>query len=390
MKHQKGIRNLTIATGLLCAVFLNMLVLSIFNGGLLSWSEAYEVVSFDQRIAPFNPIDNVENIQQDDLNRENKLLIKNFRVISNLDADLGYLQNEKIEKVTEKITTPVAVFSGKALYPNSEILLEINSIKFFVSVRSDSMGNWSWSNLGHPLENGTHTIEMYNISPFKISEKRDVYADKFSFLVDDSKSGIEKIELVSSGYKEKLGDGDTGDLFLENNVANVYFFELMIPNERLYFAGEEIPVQLLFSDIGSGFPMEGLIKYDLMYLKNGSFEKVMDFQDKVMFSGNDSFLKKIKLKDRMLEGEYLLKVSAETAGRTYVQSVNLNVSDKKVVQVGEVFVTREKLNKVLVCNVLVVLGFLIVLLLVVIYEYGRYFVYGEIDEDIFKRKGFFK
>ncbi len=372
--------------GLLSAVLVHQLLFKAVSGEFLSFSTAYQNITFGQEIREFNPI---EKTTENTGDRVAVSVSQNekFRIIAPVENEP---MNNQIRK---SVVSPTETFKGSVLFPNSEVYLEIHSNKLSVLTHSDDAGNWSWSNFGKPLEDGKHTIDAYNISPYELSGKRDIFIQRFAFDVD-SKVRTDSKEVVldaSDGYNVTDGEGHLGDKFIKGETDNLYFFDFIIQNKKEYSPGEEIGTQLIFSELGSRERQEAEVKYELFIYDDGIISEIptATIIERLDTKKFDSFFKKITLKNKLQGGSYIIVVTVTGGGEEYVQSAELKVRDEIVVMVGNNVVTKTKLLSVLVWNVLFLMLMIIMLLLVSIYEYKRMMIIRPIDEDSLKKQGYF-
>lgn len=390
LRQKRVVKKLVFLAGLCVALLVHVLFFGAAFGELLTFSKAYETIRFGQEIGPFNPIKEAEGIRPGGEASRMDFRSSKYRVIKVLaDAD----EEERYGEGTEDVAGPLVTIKGRALFPDSDVFLEIHSHPFMSSVKSDAQGNWSWSNWGRPLEDGKHSIEAYNISPYELSSKRDVFAQKYEFVVDGGRQGGAAQEMVfkDRGYEEKPGDGDFGDVLLEGKVESLYFFDAVLPNKREYDPGEELDLQLLFRGLAENSQKEARVSYELFRyeLTEADAKSVGKLSDTLRLGPENSFLKRIKLKERMVGGNHFLAVSVSVDGKEYVQHVKFFLNDEEVVKVGSFVVTQEKLNKALVWNIVIILTMTIITLLFIIREYKRYFVYRPVDEDMLRGRGYF-
>lgn len=390
IKQKKTIRKLVILAGLLFMVLVHILLFNVFTGNALTFSQAASSINFSQEIQPINPVQEVDNATEIKSDKPD-IRSSRFRVLSNVDS----LEEKGGKKETRYIAkSPIITLRGKAIYPRAEIILEIHSAAFLTSVKSDDQGNWSWTNYGHPLENGEHSIKIYSFSPFDLSGKRDVFVEKYFFVMDSisEASETDTIFLDESTYVEKLGDDDIGDKIILGNVSDVYVFDITLLNKKDYYSGDQLLLQMTFNPLGENASGKADLKYEIYYFgdNENNPQLVSQFEDnRLPILDGGSFLKKVTLKNDAMSGGYFIKIAADLSGKNYVQAVKFYVGSKKVIQVGDTAVTKEKLAKMLVWDVVVLLVVALIIIIAIIMEFKRFLIYRPINERTLKRKNYF-
>lgn len=386
-KQKKTIQRLVILAGLILAVLANMVVGYIAMDEPLN-SFADDVIQFKQDIRPFDPVEKSQALMDQDI----KIIdfkSSGYRILT----PIGKEDENDSRREGIKVKNPVATFSGNALYPNSQIILEVQSKKFYTTVVSDSAGRWEWTNYAHPLEEGEHSIKMYNISPYEISGKRDIFRQGYSFKVDLSgnQNDSENIYLANADY----GHSDIDDLdhrLINGNAENMYYFDLALLHKSEFNPDDNVDLQLIFSPLDKISPVPARIKYRIYSADNQDSDQtvlVSAFEDNVLLEGSKAFLKTVNLKDKVVFGNYILKVTAIIGESEYVQSVRFHINSSPIIQVGSVTVTEDRFRKIIVANTLVFGIIIIIIIILIIFEYGRFWVYGPIDESVLRRKGYF-
>lgn len=291
---------------------------------------------------------------------------------------------------------PIIDFKGQSIYPNSIVYLEINSNKIITSTTSDGNGDWSWANYAEPLEDGSHTLEMYNISPYDISGKRDVYIQKYAFSVKSTANSSNFPQNISlSGleipYEKPLNGDDLGSKLSGTGIGNAYIFQVIFPVKKVFDPSETMKLQLLFGALKKE-QVDGVkIRYEIFRYIDDNFStaKASEFGDEVSLGDENSFAKFIKLKDSLVSGDYVLKVSALIGNDRYIQTQRFSISEKEVIKIGSLVVTQEKLTTIMAWNIFLILLIIIILFAMIALEYRRFIRCVPIDEDFLKRKGFF-
>lgn len=354
----------------------------------LSFAYAAEVMRLRQEITPFNPVEKAESAKKVEKDEKKDTASDNFRMIVPLEKEDP--ENRKSEFSVVK--NPIITFSGKSIYPNSEIILEIHSEPFITSTKSDGQGNWTWTNFGHPLENGGHVLKAYSISAYELSGQRDIFLQQYAFQVesDGSYSSPAEVSVEGSDLETKNEEGELGERFLGRNGKSVYSFNTTILNKNEFKAGEEINLELIFNPLKGMGGENAKISYLIYSEENSSWEDlVFESSDELQINGSTAFLKTIKLKEMVVPGSYILKTIAETEGDKYVQSNKFKVRSSPVVQVGSVVVTEDRLALALIVNIMGALVFSIVIVVIMALEFRRFIVYGPVDEGLLKKKHYF-
>lgn len=386
-RQEKIIKRLVILAGLVLALVVNMIGGHLVVGESFGSCFADEVLlKFRQEILPFDPVENAEGLVSQNIKIAD-LKSSDYRVLTpikqekhNVAADDGRVAKNR-----------VIIFSGNALYPNSQIILEVQSKKFYTTVMSDSEGHWEWTNYAHPLEDGEHKIKMYNISPHEISGKKDIFMQGYVFKVEPSEEheDIESLYLANSNY-DGSDEKDLGQQLIGGKAENIYYFDIALLNKSEYNPNDDIDLQLIFSSIDRASSAQAKIKYEI-YDEGGILSGVplSSFEDDLPLDGSGAFLKKINLKNKVIYGDYAIKVTAAVGENEYVQAARFFIHARPVLQIGEVVVTEDKFREIIATNTLV--GGLIILsiIILIIFEYRRFWVYSPIDEDVLSKKGYF-
>lgn len=377
------VKRVAVLVALFVLIIVHTLLFGVVLGKPLTFSYASDVINFSQSITPFNPVVNVEPIKETSTSSGTAKDLS-YRVINQVPD-----KTNPVDTTKKNIAGPVTTFSGAALYPNSEVILEIHSTPIFTTVLSDSNKKWSWTNYGEPLEAGEHTIEIYNIAPYQISGKKDIFAQKYSFTVDPAvaPNEISVVTLTDSAYQEKMGDGDLGDKLLGEKDIDTYILNAVLLDNKEYHSGDTLDLQLVFSPLReSDNSIQAKIDYSV-YQKDGN--KVTDLdEDDVAIKGETSFLKLIHLKGEVLSGEYILKVSAKIGDDTYVQVVPFSLNSEPIIRVGSLTISQDKFGKAMVWDIIIIAVISILILLIVGYEFQRLLVYRAVDEKFLKKKGY--
>lgn len=389
IKQKKTSRKLFLLLSGLIFALVHILVFNVFLGKPFTFANALETVTFEQKIKPLNPVEIVTPIEKEN-KKIKELSSSDFRIIT----PLGNNEDKNIELGVERISiAPVTTFSGTSLYPNSEVFLDVNSDRFFSSTLSDNEGRWTWSNVGNPLEEGDHSIEAYSIAPTELSNKRDVLAQKYFFKVVNS--GSERFNVVSLGdsqYSEKGGNDDLDDRIRFDNLGTTYVFSAAFPNKREYSFGDNMGIELLFKPLVKNTKNEAEVEY-VIFREDGDYETSKEsssiFYDKIFLENGGYFLKNVKLKENIIPGSYVMKITAKVGNDKYYQSLKFNITSKALMTIGSNVITVEKFGQVLVFNVIFIVIVLIILVSLVIGEFRRYMVYRPVDENMLKRRGYF-
>lgn len=374
-------------------VLAQILAFTLVSGKQFDFAHATEAVIFSQAIKPLELVQETTPIQPIKKNiGSNDLRLAKFRIVTPIgikEEDSAATQDQLKIK-----TTPVVTFSGTSLYPNSQVFLDVHSTRFFSSTFADNQGRWTWTNYGHPLESGDHSIESYSIAPFELVSKRDVFAQKYFFTVTDEKSAqISAVSLGNSNYPEKGGNDDLDDRIEENRLDNTYIFNAVLPEGNQYSFGDKINLELLFSPLGKGSQNQADIEYNI-YTDNGNKiasqnESVSNFSDRVSLNDGGYFIKNISLRENIMPGNYVIKIIARIGSDTYYQSVMFSISATPLMTIGSNVITVQKFGQVMVFNVILIIAILLVVISLIVIEFKRYIVYKPIDESMLERKGYF-
>ncbi|HCP08747.1 MAG TPA: hypothetical protein DIT25_03055 [Candidatus Moranbacteria bacterium] len=392
LKEKSTIRKLSILIMISAFALGNISAYAVLNGDPLTLAKASQTVGLSQQIMPLNPVQQASNLEKAEADKKS-LGSSEYRMVSEVRKDSSD-SKEEAKKVRYISKSPIITFQGKTIYPNADIILEIHSETFFASTKSDSQGNWSWTNWGHPLPKGDHSVEAYSISPFELSGKRDVFAEKYFFIVDgaDGKGETETMHLDKSDYVAMMGDGDLGDKLASGDARSVYIFDAMLVNKKSYDPGDVMVLQMLFNPMGKNSQGTAKVNYQLYYYgeNEAKAQLAADLEEnRIEMKNGGAFLKKIALKKDIMTGGYFLKVTADIGGDKYVQSLKFEVSDKVAVQVGGLIMTHEKLSKALVWNIIIILLIVIGVMVVVMFEFKRFLKHPPIESGYLKKKGFF-
>lgn len=374
-------------------VLAQILAFTLVSGKPFDFANATEVVIFSQSITPLELVRETIPIQPIKKNIGNSdMHSTKFRIVTPIGVkkeDTAALQEQPKIK-----TTPVVTFNGTSLYPNSQVFLDVHSTRFFSSTFTDNQGRWSWTNYGHPLESGDHTIEAYNIVPFELANKRDIFAQKYFFTVTDDKSVKNNVvSLGNSDYPEAGGNDDLDDRIRGDRLDNTYIFSAVLPERSRYSFGDKINLELLFSPLGKGLQNEADISYTI-YTDNGDNvanqnESVSTFSDHVSLNEGGYFIKNISLHENIMPGNYVMKIIAKIGSDTYYQSVMFNISATPLMTIGSNVITVQKFVQMMVFNVILIVAILMVVISLIIIEFKRYIAYKPIDESLLARKGYF-
>jgi hypothetical protein len=174
-------------------------------------------------------------------------------------------------------------------------------------------------------------------------------------------------------------------------VKDLYLFNIALLNKKEYNPQDEMFLQLLFNPLGQISDKEALIKYEIYGVdENGSIDQpLLELNDKIELAENKAFLKKIKLQKEITGNEYFIKVMAYIGGNEYVQSAKFGIAPKILLQVGEVKIDQDKFSKIIVWNSLVVVGFAIIVLLLMIFEYHQMSQSDLINAKMLKKRHYF-
>lgn len=375
-------------------ILAQMIAFTLISGKPFDLAHATEVVTFKQSISLLPLVEETQPIQPEKKDIKTKALnSSNFRIITPI-AEKKETEVDEASQPRIK-TSPIVTFSGIALYPNSEVFLDVHSTRFFSSAFTDNQGRWTWTNYGHPLESGDHTIEAYSIAPFELSSRRDVFAQKYFFTVDDDKKNqINVVSLGNSDYPEKGGNDDLDDRIKGNSLGSTYIFSATLPERTQYSFGDKINLELLFTPLGKDLKNEAEINYTIYSANdddevNDENEEVAKFSDRVSLNEGGYFLKNITLKQNIMPGNYVMEIVAKIGQDSYYQPVKFSISAKPVMTIGSNVITVEKFGQVLVFNVILIVVILTGVISLIIVEFKRYIVYKPIDEGSLKRRGYF-
>ncbi len=394
---QKGTFKKTAAiVGLLIAVWANFVVYYLATGSSFSFAKAQNAVKISGTVEPTSPVEKVIKVEAktdqaslaDYRTSDYRLMVAIPNPGQNENASGGPQPQAVVKK-------SIVTFRGKSIYPNSEIFLVIRSNAIFTSVMSDSQGDWSWTNMGNPLENGLHSIEASNISPYDMSGKRDMFFQKYSFTVEanENSGGIEELLLENlSVVTVDPVSGDAGERFRKKELDNTYLFDISLINKKEYAPGDEMNLAMTFNPLGNISNDNAKINYEVYNnIMGGPFDgvPVYSFADDVSLSQNSAYLKRIKLKNDVQVGDYFIKVSAIIGGDTYVQVVKFSINPKTIIQVGATKIDENKLSMMVVWNMGLILGLAVIILVLMVFEYKQLSVCDLVDEDELKRKHYF-
>lgn len=373
--------------GILFLMLVNLVLSYLLTGKFFDVSYAQKTLRLSQEILPLDPIEKVGEIQKQKSSQKD-LATSQYRVTVPLSE-----KKEETASSDKSIGSELVSFRGRAIYPSSDLLLEIASDRLFVSATSDVDGNWNWNNYGQLLESGEHSIWIYNISPYEISGKRDVFIQKYRFTVTPGADSLTAKELVLNDVssEEIASDGILGNKFLSGNLQNIFLFDAILLNKETFNSGEEINLELLFSPLGLSAEQPARISYELYALdgQESKLRKISDFEDNVTIGGGSAFLKQMKLKDKLVGGNYVLKLTAQIGSDKHIQSIKFSVGDKEMVKIGSMTITQNKFDKTLFWNSFFLILLAIAILILIILEYGRFLRYGSISERNLRKQGFF-
>lgn len=388
LRQAKIIKKIYIIVFLLFLILFQLFFVSIFSDQVLSPSKAYEAITLKQEILPEDPIKKASDIEKSILERGMSLKNSSYRIMIGLE-DEGVEEKKNGKNI---FISSVATFGGEAAYPNSRIILEIDSEKFFVSTFTDSKGNWSWTNNSHPLKEGSHTIKIYNISPFEISGVKDIFFQEYSFNVKEGLLEKNRSILNLNSVSERKRSEEEKDLLkdiLDNNTSGVYFFDTaLLDDKKSYLKGDILRLQIIIQELKEGEENNGVIKYEIF--KDDGLEgvKVSEFEDEVILGSNNSFLKKIDLKNRTSSSSYFIKTTLETSGRKYISINDFNINSEEILKIRGSAVTREDITRVLLNSLALIIAAVIIILLVMIFEFKRFKSQSPIDRNSLVDKGY--
>ncbi len=182
IKRRQVLKKLYVIIGLLLAILVNLVFFRLVMGVPFNLVRAGNTIKVSGVVLPRNPV-----------GEEAKIEIKNDQTplmdYKASDYRLVVLLQEKDKPKSQEAfpqavaQSPIITFGGKVMFPNSKVLLRINSEPVFTSVMSDSQSEWRWTNWGQPLEDGEHMIEVSNIAPYEFSGTRDIFFQKCFFWV---------------------------------------------------------------------------------------------------------------------------------------------------------------------------------------------------------------
>jgi len=390
--RERALKKFIIITGLLFAVWINFVIFAAITGKPFTLAHAQNTINVSLTVPPVSPVQKISAIETaqkqssatDYKSSDYRLITTIPNLNSSPDENIGAYSQSPAQKVVLKKST--VTFRGKTIYPNSEIFLVISSDKIFTSVRSDAQGNWSWTNWCHPLENGEHSIEASNISPYDLSGKRDVFVQKYSFSVEaaENDSGMEELPLEDIiAIEAGVGENDFSGRLRMKNSEDMYLFDIALLNKREYNPGDEINMNMFFNPLGGISKDDARIGYEVYhYDENNAKETlVYSFEDSVNLSSSRAFLKKIKLKDDVQEGSYFIKVIAAIGEDKYVQSAKFIVGSKTLIQVGSTKIDEKEFSMAITWNVIFILGFAIIIFILIIFEYRQMSMCNLVDEN---------
>ena len=253
IRQKSAIRKLMSLTFLLTFLWMDFFVFGVIIGKPLTFAQAESTIRVGLRVLPSNPIENTEKIIPNNEKHESlsDLRSSSFRLISSVENTDKSLQlnetsqpGEKSDQVMESdgvvLGKSIVDFQGKAIYPNSNVLLEIRSSPFLTSVISDSQGNWTWTNWCHPLEDGEHWLEASNVSPFDLSGKRDIFIQRFKFFVKNQVDSKLTDQLALEKLISTAGTDGVADILGKGNVKDLYLFNIALLNKKEYNPQDEM------------------------------------------------------------------------------------------------------------------------------------------------------
>lgn len=388
LRQRKIAEKLILIVGLLFFALVHIVGSYFITGKFLGFVQASDSIILSQKIEPFDPVEKTEPLAE--ISSENpEAGFSEFRIV----APIGEEPEVESNTLKDVSKSSIVTFYGLSLYPNSKVLLEVNSEKFFASVTSDEKGKWRWTNYGQPLEDGEHSIKMYNISPFEISGKRDIFVQQYAFDVKASanRTNPDNVTIPEAAYKNKIEDGDLEKNLIEGNAKNVYIMEVELLNEKEYNPGDSINVNLSFYSLGKNSPENTKINYALYSYTDDPSKAELAYQseDNVLITGDNFFSKKINIKDTIFSSNYILKVSAKIGENEYVQAKKLKIVTKPVIRIGSTIITEEKFSKMVLFDITAVIVMIILILITVILEFRRFLARKPVSECDLKGKGYF-
>lgn len=386
--EKRIVNKLTFLMFCLIIFLVHILVFNVALGRPLTFSYAAELMTFKQAIVAPNPVEEISSLKTED-KKVPDLSSSSYRLVT----PLGNASEKKTPPENQRVTIgPVATFSGAALYPNSQVFLDVRSQRFFSSTLSDNQGRWTWTNAGHPLEPGEHSLEAYSIAPIEVAGKKDILAQKYFFTVaEGSGQNANFVSLGNSNYAEKGGGDDLGERVNAGRLRSTYLFNVALPDKNRYNPGDDLNVELLFSPLAENTSDRAVINYAIYAIDNigiGEEKPIAQFSDEASLDNGGYFLKNIKLKEDAMPGDYILKITARIGADDYFQAVKFNLNPKTLMTVGTKSITVEKFGQVVVFNVILILLIMIIITGTLVLEFRRFMVYGGIDGRVLRRKRF--
>lgn len=388
LKQKKITERITLIIGLLVFALINIVASYFFTGRTFGFAVASDIVSFTQKIEPFDPVEKTEPLKEISPEDPDERF-SGFRIVAPVADEPK--TGENIARDVSK--SQIVTFYGLSLYPNSKVLLEINSDKFFTAVESDDKGKWKWTNYSHPLKNGEHTIKMYNIAPYEIAEKRDIFIQQYSFdvIANPNRINPDNIYVPETAYQKEVKDENLEKQLVDGEAKNIYFFEMVTDDEKEYTPGEDISAKLSFYSLGKNSPEEAKINYALYNYKDdpSKTELVYKSEDGVIINGDNFFEKKISIKDTIFSGNYILKIFTKIGENDYVQAKKIKIITKPIIKIGSAVITEEKFGKLVLFDVASVIIIIILVLVTIVVEFKRFLARRPISEADLKSKGYF-
>lgn len=392
VQKKSTIKKLVIFTGLLFAAWINFIIFSAVTGASFSLARAQNTIKIGGIVSPKNPIDKVSDAESgNDQPPAADYKSSDYRLVTAIPS---ISENKSSSFQSPSVKSPIITFRGKAIYPNSEVFLVIRSGAVFTSVTSDSQGNWSWTNLGQPLENGKHSIEASNIAPYDLSGKRDIFFQKFIFLVEADGSGGQAVELpledlATTGAEP--ASGDIGERFAKNALSDTYLFNIALLDKKECYPGDEMNLRLEFIPLGNTEKKDVRIVYGVYNYNKSDLggSLVYSFEDKVNLASSKVYLKKIRLKNDVQAGDYFIKVSAEMGNDEYIQAARFAIGPRTVIQIGSAKIDENNFGAVIAWDIIFILGFAILILMFIIFEYRQMSICNLVDEDELRSRHYF-
>jgi len=340
------------------------------------------IINFNQEIYSNNPISSIAEITS--VETDGELQTEQFSLVQPLGA------GDSKATLVGPVDSPLVTFQGDVTYPNIDVLLEITSDPFFVSISSDEYGRWTWTNYGHPFNSGEHLINVYSFVPASQPGQKEVFVQRYSFFIAGVENQKPAVLNLEEGAVRCAGEQDClGKYLAADSDSNLYLFDVSLQNNQIqYAAGQEVGIELSFTPLIERQVAETAVSYEL-YLQESTVEPIVTFNDELLLSKQNTLLKKVQLSSGAVTGDYLLKVVAKVAGDTYVQNIGFRVVGPHYAIAGGGVISEEEFNGALVWNIVFILFIFCGILIVAALEYRRFFIYRPIDEDILQSKGYF-